>query len=171
MELKELTEKTIELFAVSSPQELGAVLLDACTDTEKMDAFKALVDNDMTTDWLQKIYQYYLADRTEKKQDYTPSSIAKFMGMLTGESDRIVDMCAGSGALIIQKWCENPNIRFTAIEYDENVIPFLVFNMVIRNIRCRVLHKNALIDDEPINAWDITKGEKYGNIVNIKSTV
>ena len=81
MELKELTEKTIELFAVSSPQELGSVLLDACKDTEKMDAFKALVDNDMTTDWLQKIYQYYLADRTEKKQDYTPSSIAKFMAM------------------------------------------------------------------------------------------
>ena len=125
----------------------------------------------MTVDWLQKIYQYYLADRTEKKQDYTPSSIAKFMAMLTGESDRIVDMCAGSGALIIQKWCENPNIRFTAIEYDENVIPFLMFNMVIRNIRCKVLHKNALTDDEPINAWDITKGEKYGNIVNIKSAV
>lgn len=173
MELKELTNKTLELFEVDKVEELGDALMECLhnSNNEKMQAFCNLVECDLSKDWLQKIYQYYLADRTEKKQDYTPSSIAKFMAMITGESDRIVDMCAGSGALIIQKWCENPNIRFTAIEYDENVIPFLVFNMVIRNIRCRVLHKNALTDDEPINAWDITKGEKYGNIVNIKSAV
>ena len=171
MELKELTNQTFELFGVDDPDDLGSALLENISNTDKLKAFCDLVDGDLSIDWMQMIYQYYLADRKEKKQDYTPSSIAKFMAMLTGESDRIVDMCAGSGALIIQKWCENPNIRFTAIEYDENVIPFLLFNMVIRNIRCRVLHKNALTDDEPINTWDITKGEKYGNIVNIKSAV
>lgn len=171
MELKELTEKTFELFGVEQADQLGQALLKACSNTDELEAFCDLIDEDLTQDWMQKIYQYYLADRKEKKQDYTPQSLARLMGALTGDADRIVDMCAGSGALIIQKWCENPNIRFTAIEYDENVIPFLVFNMVIRNIRCRVLHKNALTDDEPINAWDITKGEKYGNIVNIKSAL
>jgi type I restriction enzyme M protein len=34
-------------------------------------------------DWMQKIYQYYLADRQEKKQDYTPASIF-YMGRKTG---------------------------------------------------------------------------------------
>ena len=124
MELKELTDKTMELFNVSDPSQLGAAVLAACEDPDKLRAFRDLVDGNLAVDWMQMIYQYYLADRKEKKQDYTPSSVAAFMGMLTGSSDRIVDMCAGSGALIIQKWKQNPDIRFTAIEYDENVIPF-----------------------------------------------
>ena len=171
MELKELTEKTLELFGVTKPEELGAALLKTCGDHTKLNAFKQLVGGDLKTDWLQMIYQYYIADREEKKQDYTPASVAAFMGLLAGKSERIVDMCAGSGALIIQKWVQNPEIRFTAIEYDENVIPFLIFNMVLRNIRCRVFHMNALTDDPPISAWDIMKGEEYGYISDIKSSL
>lgn len=171
MELKELTDKTLELFGVTSPEQLGSALLAACKDPEKLSAFRELVGDDLSIDWMQKIYQYYLADREEKKQDYTPASLAQFMGLLAGSSERIVDMCAGSGALIIQKWVQNPEIRFTAIEYDENVIPFLIFNMVFRNIRCRVFHMNALTDDPPISAWDIMKGEEYGYISDIKSSL
>ena len=104
MELKELTEKTLELFCVQDPEQLGPALLEACGKPEKLRAFRDLVGGDLSIDWLQKIWQYYLADRKDKKQDYTPASIAEFMGMLAGSADRIVDMCAGSGALIIQKW-------------------------------------------------------------------
>lgn len=171
MELKELAQKTIEFFAVDSPQELGPALLAACEDEDKLLAFKTMVGSDLSTDWLQKIYQYYLADRKDKKQDYTPASIAKFMGMLSGKADNIIDMCAGSGALIIQKWMQNPNIEFTAIEYDESVIPFLLFNMVLRNIQCEVHYENALTDDGPIALWKVTKGAEFGNIVNIKSAI
>ena len=120
---------------------------------------------------MQKIYQYYLADRKEKKQDYTPQSLARLMGALTGNADRIVDMCAGSGALIIQKWNQNHDIKFTALEIDENVIPFLLFNMTLRNIRCRVFQMNALTGDDAVRAWDILKGERFGNITDFKPTV
>lgn len=119
----------------------------------------------LRTDWMQKIYQYYLADRKEKKQDYTPSSLAQFMGLLAGNSESVTDMCAGSGALIIQKWNQNCNTEFIAIEIDENVIPFLLFNMVLRNIRCDVFLMDALTDEEPKKKWTITRGEKYGCIV------
>ena len=114
---------------------------------------------------MQKIYQYYLADRKEKKQDYTPSSLAQFMGLLAGNSESVTDMCAGSGALIIQKWNQNCNTEFIAIEIDENVIPFLLFNMVLRNIRCDVFLMDALTDEEPKKKWTITRGGKYGCIV------
>lgn len=167
MELKELTEKTIQLFNITSPEQLGDALLSACYDEDKLDAFCDLIDHDLSVDWLQKIYQYYLADRDEKKQDYTPASVAQFMGLLAGNSDKVVDLCAGSGALIIQKWNQTPNTEFTAIEYDENVIPFLIFNLVIRNIRCDVFHKDALTDDEPTNKWFVRKGDKYGYITDI----
>lgn len=171
MELKELTEKTLSLFGVDNPEQLGDALMSACDDAEKLTAFKDLVCGDLTKDWMQMIYQYYLADRDAKKQDYTPPTIADFMGMLTGHSDRIVDMCAGSGALIIQKWNRNKDIRFTAIEFDENVIPFLIFNMVLRNIRCRVFYMDVLKDEPPTHSWDVMKGEKYGYITDIKSTL
>lgn len=171
MELKELTEKTFELFGVEQADQLGRALLKACSNTDKLEAFCDLIDGDLTQDWIQKIYQYYLADRKEKKQDYTPQSLARLMGALTGDADRIVDMCAGSGALIIQKWTQNPNIEVTALEIDENVIPFLLFNMALRNINCRVIQGDALTGEDVINTWQVTKGERFGRITNIKSTV
>ena len=171
MELKELTDKTLELFCVTSPEQLGNALLDACSDQDKLRSFCDLIGGDLNTDWMQKIYQYYLADRKEKKQDYTPASLAQFMGLLAGSSERIVDMCAGSGALIIQKWNQKPETRFTALEIDENVIPFLLFNMVLRNIRCRVFQMDALTGENAVRAWDIMKGEEFGRITDFKPAV
>lgn len=166
MELKELTDRTIELFGVNDPSQLGNALLEASEDESKLSKFAEMVDGDLTQDWLQKIYQYYLADRKDKKQDYTPASLAYFMGMLAGDSGEVVDMCAGSGALIIQKWVRDPEAKFTAIEIDGNVIPFLIFNMVLRNIECRICQMDALVDDKPVKAWSIAKGERFGKIIN-----
>ena len=164
MELKELTERTVELFEVDSPNNLGLALLENISNTDKLKAFCDLVDGDLSIDWMQMIYQYYLADREEKKQDYTPKSLAKFMGMLAGDAGTITDMCAGSGALIIQKWNQNHNIEFRAIEIDGGVIPFLLFNMVLRNIRCDIYQMNILTDEEPAKVWTVKKGEVFGCI-------
>lgn len=171
MELKQLTERTLELFGVRNVDDLKIAVLDSINKPEILNAFCELVGGDLSKDWMQMIFQYYLADRKEKKQDYTPLSIAQFMGRLAGGAEKIVDICAGSGALIIQKWNYNNDISFTAVEVDENVIPFLLFNMVIRNIRCDVLQMDVLIDEEPKKVWKITKGVKFGNIVNCKSAV
>lgn len=172
MELKELLEKTLSLFNTSSVDELGGKLKAACSDYEKLFAFRDMVSGDLVTDWLQMIYQYYQADRKEKKQDYTPKSIACFMGMLAGSSNHIIDLCAGSGALIIQKWGQNPDTRFTAVEIDRNVLPYLLFNMVLRNIHCRVYRMDALGDSREFEeAYDITKGEEFGIITDIKPAI
>lgn len=171
MELKELTDRTLELFGVEKPDNLGPALMESVSNTDKLKTFCDLVGGDLSVDWMQKIYQYYLADRKEKKQDYTPASLAQFMGLLAGSSGRIVDMCAGSGALIIQKWRQKPDTIFTALEIDENVIPFLLFNMVLRNIQCRVFQMNALTGEEAVKVWDVVKGVEFGHIIDIKSAV
>lgn len=164
MELKELTDRTIELFGVDNPDDLGSALMESVSDTDKLKAFCDLVGGDLSVDWMQMIYQYHLADRKEKKQDYTPKSLARFMGMLAGDDGTTVDMCAGSGALIIQKWNQNHDLKFKAIEIDGNVIPFLLFNMVLRNIRCDVCQMNALTDEEPTKMWTVERGEVFGCI-------
>lgn len=164
MELKELADRTLELFGVDSPDNLGSALFENISNTDKLKAFCDMVDGNLSIDWLQMIYQYYLSDRKEKKQDYTPKSLAQFMGMLAGDREATIDMCAGTGALIIQKWNQNHDMQFRAIEIDNNVIPFLLFNMVLRNIRCDVYQMDALTDEEPIRMWTIRKGEVFGCI-------
>ena len=171
MELLELKNAILEIFDTDI-DHLGAALMDAVQDnrTELFDQFCELVNGDLTEDYLQKIFQYYHADREVKKQDYTPKSIAEFMSLLIGESDVVIDMCAGSGALAIQRWNADRNQKLQLIELDERVIPFLLFNLVIRNIDSRVYRMDAL-SSETYEQWRIERGEKYGSITYFEPAV
>lgn len=162
MELKQLCEEVNTLFSLDDVSELGNALFDCVknNDNDKYSKFVELVE-DLSVDWLQMIFQYYNADRKEKMQDYTPKTLADFMGMLAGDSESVIDMCAGSGALTIQKWNRNHDLQFTLYEFDENVIPFLLFNMAVRNISCTVYHSDVL-QDEIFHAYRISKGERFG---------
>ena len=120
-------------------------------------------ENDLTKDWLQMIFQYYSADRKGKKQDFTPKCLAQFLSRLIGDSAETIDLCAGSGALTIQRWVENPDTVFTLYEIDENVIPYLLFNMAIRNISATV-YQSDILQNETVKAWSIRKGERFGEV-------
>lgn len=170
MELKELTDKTLEIFKVKNTKELKEKIYDACIKNKILyfKKFKELV-KDLSVDWLQKIYQYYEADRENKGQDYTPKSLAKLVSKLSQikNEEKCLDMCAGSGALTIQKWNDNNNLKFELEEFDENVIPFLLFNMMLRNIECEVKQKDVL-QDETYHIYKINKGEEFGKLEVIK---
>lgn len=163
MELKELTEKTLELLAIKNTDEMSKRLYEVVStnNVQIYERFCGLIENDLAVDWLQKIFQYYQADRKEKMQDYTPKCLADFMGLLAGESDTVIDMCAGSGALTIQKWNRNHDLQFRLYEFDERVIPFLLFNMTVRNISCVVYHADVL-QMEIFKQYQITNGERFG---------
>lgn len=163
MELRELTEKTLKLLEIENTDKMSERLFDVVSSNniQTYEQFTQLVNGDLSVDWLQMIFQYYQSDRKEKKQDYTPKSLADFMGLLAGESEVIIDMCAGSGALTIQKWNRNRDLKFKLYEFDANVIPFLLFNMAIRNVSCTVYHADVLQMDI-FKEYQITKGEKYG---------
>lgn len=170
MELKELYDGALALFGVKKIEALGDALIKGCDDTDKLSAFRSLVEEDLSVDWLQMIFQYYMADRKEKKQDYTPKCLAMLLSKLIGDSDTVVDLCAGSGALAIQRWCQNPAQQFELYEVDEKVIPYLLFNLVLRNIKAVVYHGDALTGDIQ-NVYSIAKGEEFGKISHIKSAV
>lgn len=167
MELKELTDKTLSIFNADNPDDLISKITECVehNDIEKYEKFEELIQ-DLSVDWLQKIFQYYLADRKEKMQDYTPKSLAKLMAKiaLKNNDGLIVDMCAGSGALTIQAWNLNKDLEFECLEYDEKVLPILIFNMAIRNIKSTVKHMDVL-QDEILNIYTIEPTEKYGKVV------
>lgn len=170
MELSELKIKVLEIFEITEVKDLGSALDKNLDNYDKMAAFEEVVNGDLSKDWLQKIYQYHEADRKEKKQDYTPASLGKLLARLSGDGDVVIDLCAGSGALTIQKWNENHNQRFLLYELDENVIPYLLYNLAIRNIEAAVMRADVL-KNEAYESWEVKKGEKYGKCTAIKPTV
>ena len=72
----------------------------------------------------------------------------------------------GSGALTIQKWNMDKNQKFELYEYDSKVMPFLLFNMAVRNIECKVYHSDVL-KQEVFHTYKIARGEKFGRFTEI----
>lgn len=165
MELKELTEKVLALFQAKSTGELIKKLPEYWNDDNTKTKFAELV-GDLNVDWLQKIFQYYEADRKDKKQDYTPTSLAKLMATLAlrNNENHITDMCAGSGALTIQCWNINHDIEAECLEFDEKVIPILLFNLAVRNIKAKVYQMDVL-QQEITNSWQVVTGDEFGKVI------
>ena len=109
-------------------------------ETEKYDSFCNMT-NDLSKDWMQMIFQYYQADRKEKKQDYTPKSLAQLMAKLSGDTEVVQDLCAGSGALTIQKWCMHP------YEIAEVIAEYLVDNKDLTIAMIKDNDKETLQDE------------------------
>lgn len=169
LELSELCEGIKNIFAITDIGLLSNILLEVClrNDHRYMEAFSDFVQ-DLTVDWLQKVFEYYYAERKEKCQDYTPKSIAALCAATTQTmGDVVYDLCAGSGALTIQKWVHSPKKVFICEELDCRVIPILLFNMAIRNMRGYVLNRNALTL-ETVRIYEIISGERFSTIREIK---
>jgi type I restriction-modification system DNA methylase subunit len=166
MELSELTKAVCRLLDC----EKGTIV-DSIRDTIFSDRkndilakYFDLIGGNLKTDELQKIFQYYYADRKEKCQDFTPKSIAKLLAseVVTGAKS-IYDMCAGSGALTIQAWAKNKDAIFYCEELDDNAVPVLLFNLALRNISGYVIHRDVLTMKEKA-IYRLIAGEKFSQI-------
>lgn len=168
MELKKLSEQLIGLFGIEGIPDMAAALREAALNqnTKIMDEFVTLVNGDLSVDWIQKIFQYYEADREQKKQDYTPKSLADLTGRLVGTCDTVIDLCAGSGALTIQRWNRDKDCKFECIEYDDKAISYLLFNLAVRNIES-VVKRMDVLSGEVFEAFKIIKGEQFGKVVKL----
>lgn len=174
MELKGLTDKVRNLLEIDDMSQMSEKLMETVMNDDHRiyNGFLDLVENDLTVDWLQMIFQYHQADRKEKKQDYTPPELAKFLGRLTEteQEKNVYDLCAGSGALTIQKWNLNHDLHFVCYEYDKRVIPLLLFNLAVRNINALVVNGDAL-QDEVFTRYTVKSGEKYGTVTEFLESV
>lgn len=167
MELQKLVKETFNIFNVNSIDDLREKLM-ACAlanDIQTYQAFIDMVDNDLSIDWLQMIFQYYVADRENLKQDYTPPCLGNLLAQYATQNNikEIVDICAGSGALTIQQWNANKDIIIECQEIDETVIPYLLFNLSIRNIKGVVLHKDVLLN-KTFETYVLKRGDKFATV-------
>ena len=166
MELLEFKNKIFGLLKVTETADIGEKLLEACLQNkiEVFDEYLKITDN--TKDWIQAFWQYYEADRTEKKQDYTPKSLCKLVSLLAGDCKTIYDCCGGSGALTIECLKNRNNANVFVEELDSRVIPFLLFNLALHNANGTVVNGDVL-SEKVIKAYRLTKGEKYSIVSKI----
>lgn len=138
--------------------DVPRLLLDKITSDEAGDFFEQFAQQDQGNDMLRDFFQERYAARKDLKQDYTPDCLGKLINELTGDSAKVLDMCAGTGALTIHG---SQNAEFFCEELNGDVIPFLLFNLAIRNMKAIVLQKNVLTG-EIIAKYSVAKGDKYG---------
>lgn len=165
MELTSLIDKLKSAFCIDGVDEMPQALYKAAMDHDvsAFDAYVDVVGGDLGLDYLQKVYQYYMADREDLGQDFTPESLAKLLGTITKDDDEVVDLCAGSGALTIQAWRVNPDRHFTCYEIDDTAVCFLLFNLCVRNIGGQVIHRD-LFDGSKIRSYMLKASDKYSEV-------
>ena len=162
-DLTDVLESCKKAIGFSSVKEMPDALMKACENND-MRMFESFADAvpDLERDWLQMVFQYYLADRKGKMQDYSPASLGDLVSSLA-RGDSVMDMCAGSGALTIRCWLGNKSRRFVCVEYDERAIALLLFNLAIRNISAVVVHGDVLTQ-EAFSIWTLTSGERFSRV-------
>lgn len=160
MELLEFKGRILELCNSKEVQEIGDVLMSVVLnhDINFFEKYESIVDD--TKDWLQALWQYYEADRTEKKQDYTPKSLCKLVASLAGKADTVYDCCGGSGALTKAFIDMHGTKNVLVEELDERVIPFLLFNLCLHNVSGYVVNGNVL-SKEKIKCFQLVADDKY----------
>lgn len=124
-------------------------------DREKM--FKGFLDIewDMSYDWFNEYFQDEQADRKNLSQDFSPESVTTLLSEIVGPSNSAMDICGGTGSIIIKKWKQDQkgqmpweyepcNYFYQVEEYSDRALPYLLFNLMIRGMNCTVFHGDAL---------------------------
>lgn len=166
-ELKTVCDELIKFFNIDDIGYLGDKLKEIIFSDNRDDIYDRYIElvEDMDIDWIQKIFQYYKSNRSDFKQDYTPKSLAKCLAkMVYWEGAKTAyDACSGSGSLVIELHKLDNKIEFVCEEFDDNVIPYLLFNLSIRNISAVVV-KGDIVKQERYNFYKLTPGNKYSKI-------
>lgn len=144
------TDKINDLFGVSesfhAPYKLTEILKNAEQRNNLFEAFLT-VETDLSFDWFTEYFQAEHSDRKGKKQDFTPDGIVTLASSLLGGTISNADICAGTGGLTIKRYASNKDATLYCEEFSDRAIPFLLFNLAIRNVNATVYHGDSLTRD------------------------
>lgn len=155
--------KINELFGIKESFELPESLMSVLMDKAQREAvFNEFLqyDFDFSHDCLRDYFQDEHAARSALKQDYTPDCICDLISLLMPETEKVIDICSGTGALTIGT---GRNVYFQCEELSKASIPVLLFNLAIRGMNATVLQKNVLTNTVE-KAFSVQKNGQYSDI-------
>lgn len=163
-EKKKLDNKKInEILGIKESFELPERLMSILLDKELRETcFNEFLqyDFDFLHDCLRDYFQDEHAARSDLKQDYTPDCICDLISLLMPETDRVIDICSGTGTLTIGT---GRNVYFQCEELSRASIPVLLFNLAIRGMNATVLQKNVLTNTVE-KAFAVKNNGQYSDI-------
>ena len=165
-ELSEIVKVCKSIFGISDISELQAVLIEA-TLQNRVDLYHAFVEAvALDAEPIQKIFQYWMADRDIAKQDFTPPSLGCLVARLSGNANTVYDCCAGVGTLTVAAHRVNPAAAFICDERDDIAIPFLLFNLALHNIKA-VVRRIDILNGDIFEIYTTEPGEQYARITRL----
>ena len=154
-----------EILGAKESFDVPNKLLEVLLSDESENVLEQIYDiyEDLHTDEFNIYYQTYLSERGKLKQDYTPNEVGKLLGMLIGEADTLIDVCAGSGTLTINYWNEHPNVKVCCEEFSNRVIPFLLANLALRNIE-GIVYNGDTLTRKYERIYHVKQGVKFSTV-------
>lgn len=164
---KQATESTLSkvnrLIGVNesykAPERIMEIISDKDLASEIFKKFLKEFDFDLSYEWFNKYFEDEHADRKNRKQDFTPTSVSRLMSEMLGSEQQngvIYEPAAGTGSTIVSHWHKESrkhrfpwdyqpdNYLYVCEELSDKTIPFLLFNILIRGMNALVIHGNTL---------------------------
>ncbi len=143
-----------------APDKIMKILYDK-EEREKLFMKLLEVNNyDVGFDWFHEYFEDEHADRKNKKQDFTPKSVANLLSKLVMSGGDIsngnyYEVAVGTGGIMIKHWDNfrrtfspfdyKPQYHFAFVEeLSDRTVPFLLLNMMIRGMNGIVIHGDSL---------------------------
>lgn len=158
---KNMLSKVNEILGIDDSYKAPAKMMQLIKnpDTAEKIFFEFLktFNYDLSYEWFNDYFEDEHADRKNKKQDFTPTSISRLMSEILSQNaiGIIYEPACGTGSTIIQHWYKeirkqviwdyNPlNTLYYCEELSDKTIPFLLFNIMIRGMNAVVIHGDTL---------------------------
>lgn len=166
--IKMTTDAINQLFGIQESFELPEILLKKLLNKKSKDELCRDImqfDFDINNDCLRDYFQTNNANRSNLKQDYTPDCLCQLIGKLIPDTEKVIDICAGTGALTIGI---NQNIQYQCEELSSMSIPVLLLNLALRGLNATVLQKNVLLNKVE-KVYKLSKSGRYSDIEIVES--
>ncbi|MDT2813760.1 N-6 DNA methylase [Vagococcus carniphilus] len=121
------------------------------------------IETDFSFDWFTEYFQAEHSDRKGKKQDFTPDGIIQVASGVLDQTSSNADICAGTGGLTIKRYSENKDASFYCEEFSDRAMPFLLFNLAIRNVDAIVCHGDSLTREFKA-IYQLSKSSEFSEI-------
>lgn len=165
------TEQINRLLGVEESYQAAFKLAEILNDRDEciklFDSFLRL-EQDLSFDWFTDYFQEEHSNRKDKKQDFTPQGVTDLASRLLGKSESNADICAGTGGLTIKRWTQDRHAQFYCEEYSDRAMPFLLFNLMIRNINGIVVHGNALTRENK-HVYKLVRAARFSELKELDS--
>ena len=153
-----------KLLGIKESFELPEALMDILRDDKKrIKLFNKILDFDvdLSKDFMRDYFQEEHSNRSELKQDYTPDGICELLGQITHKFDKILDICSGTGSLILCNY--NKEYVYYCEEISNRAIPVLLFNLSIRGLNA-IVKQIDVLKNEVYHIYEVKNVGRYSMI-------